>query len=149
MIEEYAEEYELYALDFYKRFYPDSSFSSKKYNDYVHNFKQFFLERFDYIVPYMKSALGLTGELVNVTIQNDDAMGTVELNTLNLSMPRGVWSGKYYTDYDIHIKAIPKDDMRFSHFEIRNANGTVNTVFENDVDVPIYEDTIVTTVYDG
>lgn len=148
MIDAYAEEYEPYALDFYKRFYPNSSFSSKKYNDYVHNFKQFYLERFNYIVPYMKSALGLTGELVNVTIQNDDAKGAAALNTLDLSMPDGAWNGKYYTDYDIHLKAAPKSGLRFRCFEISSADGTVNTVFENDVDIPIHGDTVVKIIYD-
>ena len=87
-------------------------------------YKAFFSERANYIVPYLAEEFGLTGTLETVALsQNIPQGGTVYLNTTQPELTKGQWSGQYYTDYPITIKAVASEGYRFVGWE-----GTVNSV---------------------
>lgn len=76
--------------------------------------RQFFENRFEYIVPYMAEEFGLTGTLEEVTLKvNDVEGGSVQLNTTSPGLSDGSWTGKYYTDYPVTVTAIPAEGYEF------------------------------------
>lgn len=74
----------------------------------------FFLQREQYIVPYMAQEFDLTGtiEEVQLSVNNVD-YGSIKLNTITPDLSDGKWSGKYFTDYPITVTAIPKPGYEF------------------------------------
>lgn len=76
--------------------------------------QRFFMNRFDYIVPYMAEEFGLIGTLEDVLLKiNDIEGGSIQLNTTIPDMSEGSWTGRYYTDYPITATAIPAEGYRF------------------------------------
>ncbi|MBQ9609650.1 MAG: InlB B-repeat-containing protein [Lachnospiraceae bacterium] len=147
IINENAVEYETYILDFFKRFYCKKIFTPEFFQDQVNIVRDFYDTRFDYITSYMKNDLELSGNLVSINIDNNDTNGSVHLNTLNLSMDEdGTWSGKYYTDYPVHITAEPKAGKVFLYYDVTNDDGTTR-IYEADTDIALTSDTIVKAVY--
>lgn len=82
----------------------------------------FFENRFDYITKYMADFFKLKGKLTNVTLNITNLeQGTIKLNTLPDNITNNKWSGKYYTDYEITVKAIAKEGYKFAGWKIEGA----------------------------
>lgn len=79
----------------------------------------FYINRFDYIVPIMASELGLSGTIEEVVLEvNDIDGGNISLNTITPEMKSdGKWTGKYYTDYTVTVTANPNEGYRFVGWE--------------------------------
>ena len=82
----------------------------------------FFENRFDYITKYMADFFKLKGKLTNVTLNiTNPEQGTIKLNTLPDNITNSKWTGKYYTDYEITVTAIPKEGYSFAGWKIEGA----------------------------
>ena len=69
-------------------------------------------------IRHLQNNLKLTGEACKVTIRvSDPAGGTVRINTTDLDLSAGVWSGTYVTDYPVTLTAVPADGWRFVGWE--------------------------------
>ncbi len=85
-------------------------------------YADFFAHRPDYIVPYMAEEFGLTGSPETVTLTvSDPKGGTVRLNTVVPDLSGGRWTGSYYTDYPVSLRAEPREGYRFAGWEINGA----------------------------
>ena len=63
---------------------------------------------------HLAEEFDLTGELETVEITTrDPELGTVVVNTSEIDLSDGSWSGKYYEDYPITITAYPAEGCRF------------------------------------
>lgn len=75
----------------------------------------FFEKRADYIVPYMVEEFRLKGTLENVILTiNDEKAGLIEINTITPKLQDGIWSGQYYTDYPVTVRAIANPGYVFT-----------------------------------
>lgn len=91
-------------------------------------YREFFSKRADYIVPCMAKAFGLSGTKETVTLSiNDPDAGTVRLNTIEPDLSEGKWSGEYYTDYPVTVRAVAEPGYRFSYWEIGGKTVTEET----------------------
>ncbi|MDE5558152.1 MAG: CotH kinase family protein [Ruminococcus sp.] len=147
LINQFSAEYHDVIVDTYKRF---RSKESDEYNaekiflDAVDSIDDFYQNRFTHIVDSLKIHFSLKGSLANITIRNDDSMGTVTINTITPDLTSGSWNGSYYTDFPILLNAEPKPGYTFSYWETSddkkininsaeiefNANLTVTAVYE-------------------
>ncbi len=147
LINQFSAEYHDVIVDTYKRF---RSKESDEYNaekiflDAVDSIDDFYQNRFPHIVDSLKIHFSLKGSLANITIKNDDSMGTVTINTITPDLTSGSWNGSYYTDFPILLSAEPKPGYTFSYWETSdgkkininsaeiefNANLTVTAVYE-------------------
>ena len=101
LIDELSVSYEEYATDTLKEIYNKTTYASE-----VTKIKTFFSSRYASIVKSMKTSLKLTGEIVELTVNNDSQYGSVTVGTVNTD---GTYTGNYYTDYPVTVKAYAKD----------------------------------------
>lgn len=101
LIDELSTSYEEFATDTLKEIYNKTSYASE-----VTKIKTFFSSRYASIVKSMKTSLKLTGEIVELTVNNDSQYGSVTVGTVNTD---GTYTGNYYTDYPVTVKAYAKD----------------------------------------
>ena len=73
----------------------------------------YFRKRPAYAEKYLAEELGLTGSLETVTVTADPEMGSVTVNTSQIDLSSGTWSGRYYTDYPITVNAQAKEGYEF------------------------------------
>lgn len=79
-----------------------------EYDDY------FFRERQNYILDYLADEFELNGTLKSISISiNDNEMGHIEINTISPKLINNKWTGKYFTDYPIEIRAVPNEGYKF------------------------------------
>ena len=78
--------------------------------DYLNGY---FRKRPAYAARYLAEELGLTGSLETVTVTADPEMGNVTVNTSQIDLSSGFWSGRYYTDYPITVTAQANDGYEF------------------------------------
>lgn len=77
-------------------------------------FIEFFENRPAYIVPCLAEEFGLAGTLQPVTLTvNDEEAGYIMLNTITPELKNNTWSGNYYTDYPVEVKAVANKGYRF------------------------------------
>jgi hypothetical protein len=95
----------------------------------------------------MKNYMGLTGNLANVTVNNDGSKGSIKFNTINLDDSLSTWSGKYFTDYPVTVKATAKEGYSFDHWEVTGAN--VSNTSSDEITVPVSEGVTIKAVYSG
>lgn len=107
----------------------------------------FFENRTAYAMPQLKSNLGLTGKLHNVTLRNDTTSGTVTVNTIQPTFTDGSWNAQYYADYPITLTAEPLEGHTFSHWRITDKDGTT-AVKETSITYDLSRSIIVEAVYD-
>ena len=93
----------------------------------------------------MKNYMGLTGNLANVTVNNDGSKGSIKFNTINLDDSLSTWSGKYFTDYPVTVKAMAKEGYEFDHWEVSGAN--VSNTSSEEITVPVSEGVSIKAVY--
>lgn len=105
----------------------------------------FYRVRAGYITRFMEDAMGLSGTQETITVTADmPEAGTVTLNTVELNLTDGGWSGVYYTDYPVTLTAVPAKGHTFVGWEINGervdgatvevevlkGGSTVNAIFE-------------------
>lgn len=79
----------------------------------IQRIKTFFSKRADYTLEDMKNFLRLSGNLQNVTIRSN-GHGSVRINSITPDLSNDSWSGKYFTDCNITLTAIPDEGYSFS-----------------------------------
>lgn len=109
--------------------------------------KEFFENRPAYINEHLATTFGLTGTLTEVTLTVDDAStGSILLNTIVPDLTDGSWSGSYYSDYPVHVTALPEEGCHFKNWIINGKSFsdeeldislldgpvTISAVFERD-----------------
>lgn len=78
----------------------------------------FFELRADYIVPYMAEEFDLKGTLKQVELSVNDANGgVVQINTITPKLRNLTWSGSYYSDYPVKLRAKANSGYRFAGWE--------------------------------
>lgn len=120
----------------------------ERFIDAVADIQTFFDNRRTFIVQYLKDDFGLTGSLVPVEIEiNDAAAGSVTVNTTELAFEDDtIWHGEYYTDFPIALAACPKEGYRFVRWEGRDSMqgtgaGTGNGIYQDSfADNTVHED---------
>lgn len=85
----------------------------KKYGYDLDCLNGYFRKRPAYAAKYLAEELGLTGSLETVTVTADPEMGSVTVNTSQVDLSSGTWSGQYYTDYPITVTAQPAEGYTF------------------------------------
>ena len=91
------------------------TFNTKMYMQNIDNINEFFKKRGAYALQHMKDFLKLNGDLVDLTIKIN-GKGKVQLNSIILDSNNGDWTGKYFTEIPITIKAIPDEGYAFKEW---------------------------------
>ena len=92
----------------------------------------FFAHRPDYMKKYLAKEFELTGSLETVTLYNEDeSMGTIQINTTTPVIKDGSWTGEYYTDYPVTVTAKP-----VAGYEFVGWSGSIDST-EITVEVPV------------
>lgn len=88
----------------------------------------FFLNRPAYAIQHLADEFSLTGSLENITISTEQPKaGTVIVNTSEIDLSDGGWSGKYFTDYPITVTAVPNEGYTFLGWK-GDASGSSETL---------------------
>lgn len=113
---------------------------SSKLTDTCDTITKYFQDRYQLAPGYMADYLHLQGKAASVTICNEDRTeGSIQVNTIcpeeihliwkdeggesesewqSPEAVKGEWTGTYYTDYPITLKAIPEEGCRFVRWEL-------------------------------
>ena len=142
----YYKSFKQQILDTYKRF-PSSkhTHNEQTFEEDYQLLETFYNSRYSNITSMMKSYMSLTGSLATVTVGNDGSKGTLKLNTIKFDDSMSTWSGKYFTDYPVTVKAEAKEGYRFDHWEVTGA--TVSNTTSDEITVPVSEGVTIKAVY--
>lgn len=145
VIENFCETYAVSTVASHRRF-RNENYSEEDYLKEVDLVDLFYRNRYSYITTYMKSDLGLEGELNHITLKQDEFGGRIIINTLELKEGES-FEGDYYSDYPISLRAVPSQGYEFvgwnvdggtiSESEIELDMGTCHIVY------PIWEVTAI------
>lgn len=147
LIDQFSAEYLDVIADTYKRFPSKESdeYNGKKiFLNAINLINGFYQGRFPYAANSLKSNFSLKGSLANITIKNDDSMGTVKINTITPDLTSGSWSGSYYTDFPVLLSAEPKIGYTFSYWETSDGK----KINSNSAKIEFSGDLAVTAVYE-
>lgn len=133
-------------LDTYKRF-PSSkhTHNEQTFDEDYQLLETFYNTRYSNVTSQMKSYMSLTGSLASVTVNNDGSKGSVKFNTINLDDSLSSWTGKYFTDYPVTVKATAKEGYSFDHWEVTGAE--VSNTSSDEITVPVSEGVSIKAVY--
>ena len=85
-----------------------------RFEEELDHIRQFINGRYDYSVTMLKDGYGL-GEAYNISLgANNPEGGTVRVNTVTPNLNDGMWQGKYFSEYEITITAIPVEGYVFT-----------------------------------
>ena len=88
----------------------------------------FFLERPGYAMKYLAEEFDLTGDPHTITIsQENPQAGHITVNTSQIDLSSGSWTGQYFSDYPITITAVPAEGYQFIGWK-GDAEGTAQTI---------------------
>lgn len=152
VIEKFKSNYRQYILDGFERFYSDTLSDAKGEERFETEYKtisNYYLNRFNYASDSMKNALGLTGTLGTLTVNNNGQKGTISLNTLTLDDSLSSWSGKYYSDYKVTVSAEAKEGCTFSHWEVNGVQLSSSELYSPEVSFTVNGNVSITAVYNG
>ena len=133
-------------LDTYKRF-PSSkhTHNEQTFDEDYQLLETFYNTRYSNVTSQMKSYMSLTGSLASVSVSNDGSKGSVKFNTINLDDSLSSWTGKYFTDYPVTVKAEAKEGYSFDHWEVTGAE--VSDTSSDEITVPVSEGVSIKAVY--
>ncbi len=142
LIEQLSAAYHDTTVDTYNRFWsdwPGGYWAEPMLSKEVDSVKKFYSSRFSSITSSLKNSLGLNGQLVNVTVKNDESMGNVTINTIAPDFTNGSWSGKYYTNYPVSLSAEPKEGFEFVGWETSDGENikasAAEIFFDSDITI--------------
>ena len=81
----------------------------------IDTINDFFKNRSEYALEHMKKFLNLTGSVVDLTIKVK-GKGKVQINSIIPELINDSWTGKYFTEIPITIKAIPDEGYEFKEW---------------------------------
>lgn len=107
--------------------------------------KEFFEKRPAYINNYLAETFHLTGTLVDVTLEiNDASAGEIRLNTVTPDLTAGTWTGNYYTDYPVTVMPLPKEGFQFKNWVVNGLEFS-----DTELTIPLTkEDTHIYAVFE-
>ena len=145
ILDEVIENYRLPAVASNKRFFGSTTIES--YMSLTEDIQIFFNNRDEYIFEYLRQEFGMSGKLVNVEIVNENMeTGVVRLNTIQPNFDEvGVWRGRYFSDYNLQVVAIPLSGYQLECWYINGErverNNGINTlsvdVNEDDIHIRV------------
>ena len=92
-----------------------SKCTTTMYHQKLDGIENFFKDRAKYALQHMKDFLKLNGDLVNLTIKVI-GKGKVQINSIIPDLNNDEWTGKYFTEVPITIKAIPDEGYAFKEW---------------------------------
>ncbi len=110
------------------------------WNAWISNFKQFFVDRPDFFRGFIDSHFNLNGTYELTLNYNQNTGGTVVVNTNEMETPYN-YTGLYFKDIPLQVKAIPKPNYEFLYWlETGETEPTINFFSTNDaVLTPIFQ----------
>ncbi len=119
-LSELYEEKEAAYIYQYMRYYNTSTADMLKHG--IQSLVDYFSNRMDYIAVYLAETFGLQGTLDQVTVEITSSKGSaVQMNSSLLELDENArWSGHYYSDYSVGVKAIPVQGEQFIGWRVTN-----------------------------
>lgn len=78
------------------------------------NIRKFISGRYDYSVTMLRDGFGLgDAHSISLSVNNPEG-GTVSVNTVTPDLAGGAWQGKYFSEYEITLTAVPADGYVFT-----------------------------------
>ena len=149
VISSYRDKFRQQVADTYARFHSGSlsgSNGERRFNENMDTVTEFYSKRYEYAERTARSALRLSSEPHRLTVVNSADSGSIRLNTLELGKISS-WSGKYHSDYDIYIKALPAEGRTFSHWNVNGARITNGDTTTASIKIRLESDATVEAVY--
>ena len=149
VIDYYRKTYRQQILDTCERFYassfiqPDGVSRFDKECDVI---AEFYRNRFTYASDSLKNALGLNGSLNKINVKNNSKQGSVTVNTVEIT--ENSWSGQYFSDYAIDLKANAKSGYKFVKWEISGAKLSEKELKSPEISIQLENDITVKAVYE-
>ncbi len=118
------------------------------FDEQVEELRDFFSQRFSYIVPMLAEHFDLSGELVNVSLsQVPVSQGLIRLNTLSPDLDSGDWNGQYFTDYPLTLEAEAAKGYSFVRWEIEGAEIADGNVGDEAIEIKLVGDARISAVF--
>ena len=155
LIEYYKSTYRTQVLDTFSRFYSDwldGAKGEQQFDKEMSAVSQFYKSRFEPAANSLSKAIGVNGELGQLSLYNDSNSGTLTLNTLTFDESLSGWNGKYFVGSKLTLKAAPKSGSRFSHWEVNGkevTGSTLSLTMERNTEVKAVYDKSVKGDYNG
>ncbi len=103
--------------------------NQNNFNSNINDIKTFIQNRHKNMYSFIKQDLELAGDTAEVSLAvNDSNGGTLVVNTITADMKNNRWSGTYFTDYPVTVKAVPAEGYRFAGWEGAEGSGDTVTV---------------------
>ncbi len=84
------------------------------YEDQIEIIRKFISGRYDYSVTMLKDGFGL-GDAHSISLRaNNPEGGSIRVNTVTPDLTSGTWQGKYFSEYEIAMTAVPADGYVFT-----------------------------------
>ena len=85
-----------------------------RFENELNHIRQFINGRYDYSVTMLKDGYGLD-EAHSISLgANIPESGTVRVNTVTPELSDGLWQGKYFSEYEITLTAVPTEGYVFT-----------------------------------
>ncbi len=99
-------------------------------------------------MPLLAEHFDLSGDLVDVTLTSlSDEKGCISLNTLSPDLSAGDWTGQYYTDYPLTLKAEAAKGYSFVRWEIEGGEIAEGDLENAEIAIKLNSDTTITAVF--
>lgn len=150
IIDKFKNNYGQYILDTFERFYSTSLSGAKgeqKLRTEYETITSFFNNRLNYASDSMKRALGLTGQLGTLNVNNDTG-GQVTVNTAKIKKEQKQWTGKYFSDYEVTVKAEPDDGCSFYRWEVSGITLSESELTNPEISFVVNGSVTVTPIYE-
>ena len=147
----YKDTYKQQVADTFARFQSNSlsgSNGERRFESEISTVTNFYANRFSYAERTTRSAMKLSSEPHTLTVSNNADCGGIKLNTLDLGKT-SEWSGKYHSDYDVTLTAVPEEGQTFSHWVINGAEITEGDRNSAEISLKLSADATVKAVYEG
>ena len=145
----YKNKYRQQVMDTFERFHSHSlsgDNAGRRFDGDISTVMEFYAQRYSYAERTTRSAMGLSAEPHRLTVVNSPENGNIKLNSLSLGKINS-WSGKYHSDYDIHLTAVPVEGKTFSHWNLNGATLTDGDQNSAAIKIRIDSDVTVEAVY--
>ena len=106
----------------------------------IDSINDFFKNRRKYALEHMKNFLNLNGTFVDLTVKVN-GKGKIQINSIIPELINDAWTGKYFTEIPITIKAIPDEGYEFKEW-----SGDDKLIQQND-DIILLESKEITATF--